>query len=78
MLKATICADGRLQIPKKLLLSLGITESTEVYLTTKGSDIIIKDCVNICALCSGTDNMIKGFPVCRDCAEKVADLLKLK
>ncbi len=77
MMKATISADGRIMLPKKLLISLGIRGATKVFITTKGSDIILKDCVKVCALCSGEDNMIEGFPVCRECAEKISDLLKL-
>ena len=78
MIKRVLGADGRLNFSKKFLKSLGIEGATTVTITTKGRDIIIKDCIQICALCSEQGNMIEGFPVCRDCAEKVADLLKLK
>lgn len=77
MLKGTITADGRLFLPKPLLKSLNITGSTKVIIRTEGEDIIITKAEKSCALCHKTDNMIEGFPVCRDCAEKVSDLLKL-
>ena len=77
MLKGTITADGRLFLPKPLLRSMNITGSTKVIITTKGDDIVISKATSCCALCLKSDNMIEGVPVCRECAEKVADLLKL-
>ena len=77
MLNGTITADGRLFLPKPLLRSLGINGSTKVIISTEGDKIIINKQINTCRLCNGTLNMIDGFPVCRNCAEKVSELLKL-
>ena len=78
MIKGTITADGRLFLPKPLLRSMNIEGSTKVIISTKGDDIVIRKAVNCCALCGESEKMIEGFPVCRPCAEKVSDLLKLK
>ena len=77
MLNGTITTDGRLFLPKPLLRSLGISGSTKVTISTAGDKIIINKAENTCRLCNCSVNMIEGFPVCRSCAEKVSDLLKL-
>ena len=77
MLKGTITADGRLFLPKPLLKSMNITGSTKVIIKSVGDEIIVKKEANCCRFCSGEENIITGFPVCRSCAEKVSDLLKL-
>lgn len=77
MLKGTITSDGRLFLPKPLLKSMNINGSTKVLISTVGDEIIVKKETSCCRFCNGEDYMIEGFPVCRSCAEKVSDLLKL-
>ena len=77
MLKGTITADGRLFLPKPLLKSMNITGSTKVLISTVGDEIIVRKETMCCRFCGKSENMIEGFPVCHNCAEKVSDLLKL-
>ena len=77
MLKGTITSDGRLFFPKSLLKSMNIVGSTKVLISTVGEEIVVKKEVTCCRFCGKDENMIEGFPVCRDCAEKISDLLKL-
>ena len=77
MLKGTITADGRLFLPKPLLKSMNITGSTKVLISSDGNEIVVKKETCCCRFCGKDKNMIEGFPVCRGCAEKVSDLLKL-
>ena len=77
MLKGTITADGRLFLPKPLLRTMNIEGATKVNITLKGEELIVSKEIQSCRFCFGKTNLIKGFPVCRECAEKVSDLLKL-
>ena len=77
MLKATITSDGRLKFPNSMLKTMGITKSTKVYIDNNGTNIIITPVDRICALCHSTNNMIEGFPICKSCARKVAEVNQL-
>ena len=77
MLKGTITADGRLFLPKPLLKSMNITGSTKVLIENIGDELIVRKEESCCRFCFGKDNIITGFPVCRNCAENISDLLKL-
>ena len=76
-MKKTITADGRLKFPAPLLEMMEIKGSTKVLISTDGEEIVIRKADRICALCHTKEHMIEGFPICRPCAEKAADLLKL-
>lgn len=77
MLKGTITADGRLFLPKPLLKSMNITGSTKVIISTVGDTILVRKESDCCRFCGTDKNIIEGFPVCRNCAEKVSELLNL-
>ena len=77
MIKGTITSDGRLFFPKPLLKSINITGSTKVIIETDGDNIIVKRAEKYCKVCNGKENIITGFQVCRNCAEKISDLLNL-
>ncbi len=78
MYKASITEDGRLQFPKAMLREQGYIRSTKVYITAEGNKIILTPVERICALCHTTENMIEGFPICRECGEKVRDVMNLE
>ena len=68
---------GRIGIPKPILKALGITGRTKMKIDIIGERIMLTKADNVCKWCETEENLIEGFPVCRNCAEKVADLLKL-
>ncbi len=78
MFKASITEDGRLQFPKSMLREMGYIRSTKVYIATEGDKFIITPVERICALCQTQKNMIEGFPICRECGEKVRDVMNLE
>ena len=77
MLTRTITADGRIKFPSSLLETMQIDGNTKVFITTNGDEIVLRKVDRICELCNSEKLLIKGFPICRPCAEKAADLLKL-
>ena len=78
MFKASITADGRIQFPKPMLKTMGIIKSTKVYIDTEGDRIILTPVEKVCSICHSTKNMIAGFPICRECGEKVRDVMNLE
>lgn len=77
MFKSSITADGRLRFPTKMLREMGYIRSTKVYIDIQGDKFIITPVERICALCRTQENMIEGFPICRECGEKVRDVMNL-
>ena len=77
MIIKTIDEGRRLGIPKEILTAVGIRGKTDVKIDVAGDKIVLTKAEAVCRMCGSEENIIKGFPVCRDCAEKVADLLKL-
>lgn len=69
---------GRIGIPKPLLKTLGINGRTEMQIDIIGEKIVLTKAENICKWCGTQKEIIKGFPVCRSCAQKVSDILNLK
>ena len=69
---------GRITLPKGMLISMGITRRTPMNVTQENDRIVITPVRLKCKMCNTYDNLIEGFPICRSCAEKVSDLLKLK
>jgi len=69
---------GRIGIPKPLLKALEINKRTQMKIDVVGEKIVLTKLENVCKWCGTEENIIKGFSVCRGCAEKISDLLKLE
>ena len=68
---------GRVLIPEEMTRKLGISSKTLLNIHLDGERIIIKKTGDSCLFCGNSENVIDGFHVCRSCAQKVADVLKL-
>lgn len=77
MTERNIDEMGRIVLPKNMLLDMGIHGRTLMQVERADGCIVIKEARLRCKWCGTYDNLIEGFPVCRSCAERVSDLLKL-
>ena len=78
MIVRTIDEGRRLGIPKAVLLAIGITGKADVKLDIEGDKLVITKVENVCKLCGTEKDIIQGFSICRNCAEKIADVVNLK
>lgn len=77
MTERNIDSTGRIVLPKSMLKDMGITNRTLMQINRVGDKIVISQAEECCKWCRSKENLIKGFPVCRSCAQRVSDLLKL-
>ena len=68
---------GRVLIPEEMTRKLGISSKTLLNIHLDGERIIIEKTGDSCLFCGNSEDVIDGFHVCRSCAQKVADVLKL-
>lgn len=78
MTERNIDSLGRIVLPKSMLKDMGINNRTLMQIDRDGDKIVISPAQECCKWCHSTEDLIKGFPVCRSCAERVSDLLKLR
>lgn len=77
MIIKQIDETGRIGIPGPLLKGIGINGRTDMKIDIEGNKIILTKLEDVCKYCGKEQNIIKGFSICRDCAEKISNLLKL-
>lgn len=68
---------SRVLIPKKFREEMGIEPKDKLKIYIENKRIIIEKAKVSCRMCGGEENIIKGFEICKPCAEKAALLLKL-
>ena len=78
MTERNIDSLGRIVLPKSMLKDMGINNRTLMQIDRIDDKIVISPAQECCKWCRSQENLIKGFPVCRNCAERVSDLLKLR
>lgn len=77
MFKASITAEGRIQFPRPMLKTMGIIRSTKMYIKVEGDSIVLTPVHKICSICHTQENMVEGFPICKECGSKIRDVMNL-
>ncbi len=69
---------GRIVIPKELRKMMGINEKDPLEIYTEGDTIILKKYVPFCSFCGNSENLVvlEGKNICRDCANKLSEMIK--
>lgn len=69
---------GRIVIPIELRRSMNIEEGDRLEIFVHGDNIVLVKTVLHCAVCGTTDgdmHLIGDWHICRDCAQRIVDLI---
>ena len=66
---------GRIVLPIELRRSLDIGEGDRLEIFVQGDNIVLGKTVQRCAVCGTTDGDMHRIGDCRDCAQRIVDLI---